>query len=91
MRVVVVVPTYNEVGNIEPLCRRLRAAVPGSDVVIVDDASPDGTADEVNLLSFAGSQFPGLLYKTDQLDWQPFFYFIGKIGNLGHLFILSEG
>ncbi len=46
MSVVVVVPTYNEVGNIEPLCRLVRAALPTAEVLIVDDASPDGTADE---------------------------------------------
>ena len=44
MRVVVVVPTYNEVDNVEPLCRRVRAAVPSAEILIVDDASPDGTA-----------------------------------------------
>ena len=51
MRVVVVVPTYNEVENIEPLCRRLRVALPDAEVVIVDDASPDGTAGEVRRMA----------------------------------------
>jgi glycosyltransferase involved in cell wall biosynthesis len=41
----VVVPTYNEAGNIERLCRQVRLAAPQADVLIVDDASPDGTAD----------------------------------------------
>lgn len=45
MRVVVVVPTYNEVDNVEPLCRRIREALPDADVLIIDDASPDLTAD----------------------------------------------
>lgn len=44
MHVVVVVPTYNEVDNIEQLCRRVRSAVPDADLLIVDDASPDDTA-----------------------------------------------
>lgn len=44
MRVVVVVPTFNEVDNIEPLCRRVQAAVPDAEILVVDDASPDGTA-----------------------------------------------
>jgi len=47
VRVVVVIPTYDEVGNIEPLCRRVRSALPDADVIVVDDASPDGTAGEV--------------------------------------------
>jgi dolichol-phosphate mannosyltransferase len=45
VRVVVVVPTYCEAENIEPLCRRVRDAVPHAEIVVVDDASPDGTAD----------------------------------------------
>ena len=44
MRVTVVVPTYNEAGNIERLCREVRLSVPGARLLIVDDASPDGTA-----------------------------------------------
>lgn len=42
---VAVVPTYNEVLNIECLLRRLRAAAPDVAVLVVDDASADGTAD----------------------------------------------
>jgi dolichol-phosphate mannosyltransferase len=42
-RMVMVVPTYNEAENITPILRRLRAAVPETDVMVVDDGSPDGT------------------------------------------------
>lgn len=45
MRVLVVVPTYQEVENIEELLRRVRLAVPAADMLVVDDDSPDGTAD----------------------------------------------
>jgi dolichol-phosphate mannosyltransferase len=41
--VLVVIPTYNEVANLEPVLARLRVAVPQADVLVVDDASPDGT------------------------------------------------
>ncbi|MEO6652840.1 MAG: polyprenol monophosphomannose synthase [Ilumatobacteraceae bacterium] len=44
MQVVVVIPTFNEVDNIEALCRRVRAALPDAELIIVDDASPDGTS-----------------------------------------------
>lgn len=44
MRVLVVVPTYQEAANVVELLRRLRAAVPDAGVLVVDDASPDGTA-----------------------------------------------
>lgn len=49
-RMVVVVPTYNEVDNLGWIVGRLRAAVPEADVLVVDDGSPDGTgrvADEL--------------------------------------------
>ena len=44
MRVAVVVPTYNEAGNIAELCRRVAAELPAAHVLVVDDNSPDGTA-----------------------------------------------
>lgn len=51
MRVLVVLPTYNEILNIETMLRTLRTVVPTADVLVVDDASPDGTADKANELS----------------------------------------
>jgi dolichol-phosphate mannosyltransferase len=43
----VVVPTFNERGNVLPLLERLKAALAGLawEAVFVDDHSPDGTAD----------------------------------------------
>lgn len=45
MRPLVVLPTFNEALNIEEVLERAREAVPGLDVMLVDDGSPDGTAD----------------------------------------------
>lgn len=45
MRTLVVLPTYNEADNVEPMLRALRECVPAADVLVVDDSSPDGTAD----------------------------------------------
>jgi len=45
VRCLVVVPTYQEAGNVEAVLRRSRAALPAGEVLIVDDGSPDGTAD----------------------------------------------
>jgi dolichol-phosphate mannosyltransferase len=47
---VVVIPTYNERGNVERLLPELLAIDPELEVVIVDDQSPDGTADAVEEL-----------------------------------------
>jgi dolichol-phosphate mannosyltransferase len=45
MRVLVVLPTYNEAETIEEVLRRVRRACPEGRVLVVDDGSPDGTAD----------------------------------------------
>ena len=42
-RVVVVIPTYNEVDNLAELVARLHVCTPDVDVLVVDDSSPDGT------------------------------------------------
>lgn len=43
MRSVVVLPTYNEADNIDRFLRAVRKAAPDTDVLVVDDGSPDGT------------------------------------------------
>lgn len=43
MRVLTIIPTYNEIESLPRTLDRLRVAVPASDVLVVDDASPDGT------------------------------------------------
>lgn len=45
MRPIVVLPTYNERENIAPFLRALRAVSADIEVLVVDDSSPDGTAD----------------------------------------------
>ena len=45
MRLLVVVPTYCEKETIATVLRRIRTALPGADILVVDDQSPDGTAD----------------------------------------------
>jgi dolichol-phosphate mannosyltransferase len=57
VRSIVVLPTYNEVGNIAPFLAALRATSADIDVLVVDDASPDGTADEARRLA---EQFGGV-------------------------------
>jgi len=50
MNVLVVVPTYNEADNIGQVLRRIREAMPEATVLVVDDGSPDGTADMAEVL-----------------------------------------
>ena len=47
MEKLVIIPTYNERDNIEPLVNRLLGLPHGLEVLVVDDNSPDGTAEWV--------------------------------------------
>jgi dolichol-phosphate mannosyltransferase len=48
VRVLVVVPTYNEAENVEQVLRRVHEVLPDAGILVVDDGSPDGTADLVD-------------------------------------------
>lgn len=45
MKTLVILPTFNEAENIIEVLERVRTAVPDASVLVVDDGSPDGTAD----------------------------------------------
>ena len=49
LEIAIVVPTFNEIENIEALVSAVQAALEGHnyEIIIVDDDSPDGTADRV--------------------------------------------
>jgi dolichol-phosphate mannosyltransferase len=64
-RVVIVMPTYNERQNLEPIAGRVRAALPAADLLIVDDNSPDGTGDIADKLAEADSQVQ-VLHRTEK-------------------------
>ncbi len=53
LQLAVVLPTFNERANLAPLVERLDAALAGIawEAIIVDDNSPDGTADEARAIS----------------------------------------
>ncbi|KNB49962.1 polyprenol monophosphomannose synthase [Streptomyces caatingaensis] len=68
----VIIPTYNEAENIEPIVGRVRAAVPEAHVLVADDNSPDGTGkiadelaqddDQVHVLHRKGKEGLGAAY-----------------------------
>jgi dolichol-phosphate mannosyltransferase len=72
MKVVIIIPTYNEIDNLHPLLDEIFSYAPETDILIVDDNSPDGTgklADEihienprVNVLHRPGKQGLGTAY-----------------------------
>ncbi len=58
-RALVVVPTYNERESLPGALERLAEHVPDADVLVVDDGSPDGTADLAEKLSEADAPVRG--------------------------------
>jgi len=47
---VVIIPTYNELGNIEKMVRKVMSLQPAFHLLVIDDGSPDGTAAVVKKL-----------------------------------------
>jgi len=52
-----VIPTYEEAANITEVLQRVRAVLADADILVVDDNSPDGTAD---LARAAGTELGGV-------------------------------
>jgi dolichol-phosphate mannosyltransferase len=52
----VILPTYNERGNVETIVPAIRDALPDATVLVVDDSSPDGTGEVADALAAADSQ-----------------------------------
>lgn len=72
MKTLVIIPTYNEIHNVQKLIPLLLNSYPLIDILIVDDNSPDGTSDfvknltksnkRVNLISREGKMGLGTAY-----------------------------
>ncbi len=56
---IVIIPTYNEIENIERLVRNIFSLQRGFEILVVDDNSPDQTAAKVTELI---TEFPGKLH-----------------------------
>src|SRR5690606_8780355 len=69
-RVLVVIPTYNERENVEPLLRRLHRALPEVHALVVDDASPDGTGELADRLAAADERVH-VLHRTHKAGLGP--------------------
>ena len=72
MKTLIIIPTYNELDNLRPLLKEIFSYAPDTDILIVDDNSPDGTGDladeihaqnaRVNVLHRTGKQGLGTAY-----------------------------
>ena len=58
-KTLVIIPTYNEKDNIEALLRKVFSLPLPFEVLIIDDGSPDGTADIVKTMQH---EFPERLH-----------------------------
>src|SRR5438128_7083507 len=77
-RLLVIIPTYDELENLPSNLGRVRSAVPAADILVADDNSPDGTGDladeiaaadpHVHVLHRAGKQGLGAAY-LDGFSW----------------------
>lgn len=62
-RILVTIPTYNEIENIEAIIRKVFSLTTPFEILVVDDGSPDGTAAKVKSLV---NEFPGKLHLEER-------------------------
>ena len=62
-KVLVIIPTYNEIENVEAISKAVLSMSQDYSVLIVDDGSPDGTADKVRSLQ---GQWQGRLHLLER-------------------------
>ena len=63
MKNLVIIPTYNEVENAEKIIRAVFALPEGFEILIIDDGSPDGTA---NIVKGLMKEFPERLHLIER-------------------------
>ncbi|MBR3030212.1 MAG: polyprenol monophosphomannose synthase [Bacteroidales bacterium] len=64
---VIIIPTYNEIENIEKMLRKVMSLEDGFNVLIIDDGSPDGTAQVVKKLM---TEFPERIFIIERAGKQ---------------------
>ncbi len=63
----VIIPTYNEIENVERIIRNVFSLQRDFHILIVDDSSPDGTGDKVRELQLEYSNYLFLLERAGKL------------------------
>ena len=63
MKNLVIIPTFNEVENAEKIVRAVFALPEGFEILIIDDGSPDGTA---NVIKNLQTEFPERLHLLER-------------------------
>ncbi len=83
-RALVIIPTYNEIENIETVLEMVMALPSSLDVLVIDDGSPDGTAERVRQMQ---DRFPGRIHLRQREGKQG----LGTAYLLGFGFALDHG
>jgi len=65
-KILVIIPTYNEIENVDMITARVRRAVPQADILITDDNSPDGTGRRADELAAADNHIRVLHRKSKE-------------------------
>lgn len=65
-RILVFTATFNEKDNIEAWVRGAHRACPDADLLVIDDASPDGTGDLLNVIA-GESEFLTVVHRSGKL------------------------
>lgn len=65
MRSIIILPTYNEIGNLRRTISEIFEAQPDITVLIVDDNSPDGTGAEADLIASEKPLHIFVLHRTE--------------------------
>ncbi|MBA3368982.1 MAG: polyprenol monophosphomannose synthase [Geodermatophilaceae bacterium] len=69
-RILVVIPTFDEIENLESILARTRAANPAADILVVDDSSPDGTGQLADRLA-AADEHINVLHRAEKSGLGP--------------------
>ena len=84
MRRLIIIPTYNERENVVKMVRRLMSMSESFDLLIVDDGSPDGTADLVRAEQVSYGERLHLICRSGKLG-------LGTAYIAGFKFALEQG
>jgi glycosyltransferase involved in cell wall biosynthesis len=74
MKKLVIIPTYNEKENIENIISAVFALEDDFHILVVDDSSPDGTADLVNLRKI--SHYLHLSVRKVKMVWEKHIFMV---------------
>ena len=69
MTTLIIIPTYLEAENIADILGQVRTSAPEADILVVDDSSPDGTADLVKQTAEELGQIEALVQPRPAMVW----------------------